>query len=80
VRLIITDREVLKPVAAGIAIAVTLQRLYPKQFALEKVNTLLNQTKLLEQIRAGKDWRLITESWSQETAAFTRRRESVLIY
>ena len=80
VRLIITDREVLKPVAAGIAIAVTLQRLYPKQFALEKVNTLLNHTKLLEQIRVGKDWRLITESWSEETAAFTRRRESVLIY
>ncbi len=80
VRLIITDREALKPVSAGIAIAVTMQRLYPKAFALTKVNTLLNQTKLLEQIRAGKDWRVITESWAEEAASFAKRRESVLMY
>jgi uncharacterized protein YbbC (DUF1343 family) len=80
VRLIITDREALKPVAAGIAIAATLHRLYPKEFALEKVNTLLNHTKLLEQIRTGKDWRAINESWTEETAAFSKRRESVLLY
>lgn len=80
VQLIITDRETLKPVAAGVAIAVTFQKLYPKEFALTKVNTLLNHTKLLEQIREGKDWRLITESWAKEAAAFTKRRESVLMY
>jgi uncharacterized protein YbbC (DUF1343 family) len=34
VRLIITDRRALQPVASGIAIAATLQRLYPKEFAL----------------------------------------------
>lgn len=80
VRLIITDREALKPVAAGIGIAVTLQKLYPKEFALTKVNTLLNHTKLLEQIRAGKDWRAIAESWETEAAAFATRREAVLMY
>jgi uncharacterized protein YbbC (DUF1343 family)/CubicO group peptidase (beta-lactamase class C family) len=78
VRLIITDREMLKPVAAGIAIAVTMQRLYPKKFALEKVNTLLNHTTLLNAIREGKDWRTITKMWEIETSDFTdQHRPSV---
>jgi len=80
VRLIITDREAVKPVAAGIAIAVMMQQLYPKQFALEKVSTLLNQAKLLEQIRTGKSWRRIAEVWQPETATFMQRRETVLMY
>ena len=80
VRLVITDREALKPVAAGIAIAVTFQKLYPQEFALTKVNTLLNHAKLLEQIRVGKDWRSIVESWEADAAAFAMRRETVLMY
>jgi uncharacterized protein YbbC (DUF1343 family) len=80
VRLIITDHEALKPVAAGIGIAVTLQKLYPKEFALTKVNTLLNHAKQLEQIRAGKDWRNIAESWAAEAATFATRRDAVLMY
>jgi uncharacterized protein YbbC (DUF1343 family)/CubicO group peptidase (beta-lactamase class C family) len=45
VRIAITNRDVLQPVQTGIAIATVLQRLYPKSFALEKVNTLLNRDK-----------------------------------
>jgi uncharacterized protein YbbC (DUF1343 family)/CubicO group peptidase (beta-lactamase class C family) len=80
VRLIITDREALKPVAAGIAIAVTLQRLYPKQFALEKVNTLLNHAALLKGIRNSKDWRELSALCADESAAFASRRNAVLMY
>jgi uncharacterized protein YbbC (DUF1343 family) len=80
VRLIITDRDALEPVAAGIAIGVTFQKLYPSSFALSKVGTLLNHAKLLEQIKSGKDWRSIAESWAAETAAFEVRRAAVLIY
>jgi len=80
VRLIITDRDALQPVATGIAIAVTLQKLYPSSFALSKVNTLLNHTKLHEQIRAGKDWRVIAETWAAETEAFMTRRAAMLMY
>jgi len=80
VRLIITDREALAPVAAGIAITATLHRLYPKEFALEKVNTLLNHTKLLEQIRTGKEWRAIIKMWEDEMTNFTLRRSAALRY
>ncbi|MES2596117.1 MAG: exo-beta-N-acetylmuramidase NamZ domain-containing protein [Verrucomicrobiota bacterium] len=80
VRLIITDRDAVQPVAAGVAIGVTFQKLYPSSFALSYVGTLLNHAKLLEQIKAGKDWRAITESWAAETAVFEVRRAAVLIY
>ena len=67
-------------VGAGVAIAATLQRLYPKQFALQKVNTLLNHEKLLEMIRAGKDGRTVRDAWLPETEAFLTRRAAVLMY
>src|SRR3954471_12493253 len=41
VRLTITDRNALKPVAMGVAIALVLHRLYPADFALDKIATLL---------------------------------------
>jgi uncharacterized protein YbbC (DUF1343 family)/CubicO group peptidase (beta-lactamase class C family) len=80
VRVAITDRIALKPVETGIAIACTLQRLYPKSFALEKVNTLLNHRKSLPQIRQGQSWKKVVEAWGTETSAFETRRAAFLRY
>lgn len=80
VRLVITDRAALKSVASGVAIATVLQKLYPKSFTLDKVNTLLNHEKLLESVRNGKEWRAIKSVWQDETAAFQLRRSSYLLY
>ncbi len=80
VRVQITDRQAIKPVQAGVAIVTVFQSLYPKQFALDKVNTLLNHAPLLKAIRAGKTWREMAAQWSSETAAFEARRAAVLLY
>lgn len=80
VRIAITNREVLKPVETGIAIACTLQRLYPKAFALEKVNTLLNHSASVKQIRGETSWKKVVEAWSAETAGFEARRKAFLKY
>jgi uncharacterized protein YbbC (DUF1343 family)/CubicO group peptidase (beta-lactamase class C family) len=80
VRLVVTDREVLQPVAAGIAIATILQKLHPDEFAVEKVGTLLNQKRLLEMIRSGGGWRSVTAAWTDELADFMTRRQAVLLY
>lgn len=80
VRITITDRAALKPVEIGIAIACTLQRLHPKSFALEKVNTLLNHKTSLPPIREGQSWRRVVEAWSAEAAAFDTRRAAFLRY
>ena len=80
VRISITDRQALKPVQTGIAIACTLQRLYPKSFALEKVNTLLNRDASVKAIRAGVTWQKVVAGWNDETAAFEARRGGFLRY
>jgi uncharacterized protein YbbC (DUF1343 family)/CubicO group peptidase (beta-lactamase class C family) len=80
VRIAITDREALKPVEIGIAIAYTLQRLYPKAFALDKVNTLLNHSSSLKPIRAEISWKKVIEAWAVDTAGFEARRKSFLGY
>lgn len=80
VRISITDRQALKPVQTGIAIACTLQRLYPKSFALEKVNTLLNRDASVKAIRAGVTWQKVVAGWNEETAAFEARRGGFLRY
>ena len=80
VRIAITNRETLKPVETGIAIACTLQKLHPKSFALEKVNTLLNHSASVKQIRGETSWKKVIEAWSAETTGFEARRKAFLKY
>ncbi len=80
VRIAIADRGALRPVQTGIAIATVLQRLYPKSFALAKVNTLLNRDQSVKAIRAGESWKTIIEGWSLELRGFTERRKDFLRY
>lgn len=80
VAFVITDRERLNSVDLGITLALTLQRLYPGEYALPKLNTLLQHSTTVEAIRAGKSLREITEPWRAELAAFAKRREPFLLY
>jgi len=80
VRLLITDRHALRPVAMGVAIALTLHRLYPSEFALDKVAPLLRDPATLEAIRAGKPLSEIVAMWREGEAAFEARRAKYLLY
>jgi uncharacterized protein YbbC (DUF1343 family) len=80
VAFVITDREKLNAVDLGIVIALTLQRLYPNDFALAKVNTLLRHAATLEAIKAGTSLAEIRRGWAAEFAEFKRRRQRFLIY
>lgn len=80
VRITITDRTALSPVQTGVAIVCTLQRLYTKSFALEKVNTLLNRGASIKSIRAGASWKKVAAEWSADLASFTERRKAFLRY
>lgn len=80
VRIAITDRTALKPVEIGMAIMGTLQRLYPKSFKLDLVNTLLNRRQSVQAMRQGSVWRSVMEGWAVELAAFEQRRQTFLRY
>lgn len=80
VYLAITDRDRLQAVDAGIVLAQILYRLHPKDFALDKIQTLLQSRETLEAIRAGKSLAEIKTRWQSDLADFNRRREQFLIY
>jgi uncharacterized protein YbbC (DUF1343 family) len=75
VRMTITDRKVFRPVATGAAIAALVRRLYPNDFAVDKLQRLVRDPQTLDAIRAGK-----TVSWSDDEAAFSARRQTYLLY
>ena len=80
VKLIITDRNALRPVAMGVAVALVLHRLYPNDFAIEKVAPLLRDPATLEAIRADKPLSEIVAMWREDEAAFAARRAKYLLY
>ncbi|MCX8156196.1 MAG: DUF1343 domain-containing protein [Verrucomicrobiae bacterium] len=80
VNLIITDRTRLRAVDVGVVLVQTLYRLYPRDFAIDKVHRLLLDKEGLEAIKAGRPLAEIRRRWEPGLEAFARRRASVLLY
>jgi uncharacterized protein YbbC (DUF1343 family) len=76
----VTQRDRLATVDVGILIALTLERLYPKEFALAKVNRLLQDNGAIEAIKAGKSLAEIKQPWTADLDAFKKRRVQFLLY
>ncbi|HWN97318.1 MAG TPA: DUF1343 domain-containing protein [Methylomirabilota bacterium] len=77
---VITDRNRLDAVDLGITIALVLQRLYPNDFALSKVNTLLQHKLTMDVILAGRTLGEIKNAWNAELREFKQRRQPFLLY
>lgn len=80
VQLIVTDRERLRAADLALALACTLQRLYPADLKLDKAAGLLGDAATLDAIRSGKAWRDITATRDRAMAAFAARRARHLLY
>lgn len=80
VYLLVTDREACNAVDVGITLVLTLQRLYPGQFELDKVQTLLQHPPTIEAIRAGRSLSEVKALWTSELGAFATRRRQFLLY
>ena len=78
--IIITDRDKLDAVDVGITIALTLRRLYPNEYALDKISHLLRHAPTQAAIQAGRPLKEIKESWAAELREFKKRRAAFLIY
>ena len=75
VRITLADRKAFRPVAAGVTIATALRRLYPNDFAVDKMQRLVRDPPTIEAIRSGTPI-----DWSADEAAFNSRREKYLLY
>lgn len=80
VYILLTDREACRVVDVGIVIAQTLQRLYPKDFALDKIKHLLLDGPTLDAIRNGASLQEIHALWRKDIEAFGNIRNKYLLY
>ncbi len=80
VEIIITDRDALNAVDAGIALACVLQQLYGNQFAAKDMARLLLDEKALTEIKKGSDWNEVVAPWKAHVTAFETRRATFLLY
>jgi uncharacterized protein YbbC (DUF1343 family) len=77
---VITDREKLNSVDFGLTLALTVQRLHPVDYALPKLNTLLQHPATIGAIKAGRPLAEIRSAWTDELESFRQRRKPFLLY
>jgi uncharacterized protein YbbC (DUF1343 family)/CubicO group peptidase (beta-lactamase class C family) len=80
IRVLVTDRDRFDAPELGVEIASLLHRLYPQQFQLEKMKTLLENRTVLDAIAADEDPHRIAEDWRSALDAFEQERQKALLY
>ena len=80
VRILVTNREALRPLATGLAIGSTLHKLYGPKFNLERFDKLMRDENAIDGIKNGQPWTSTVERWEAECAKFEERRKAFLLY
>jgi uncharacterized protein YbbC (DUF1343 family) len=80
VRIYLTDWQRFDPIRCGLALALTLRRLYPRDWQIAAYARLLASEKVLKAIQAEKTIDAIEKSYQEELATFRNRREPFLLY
>jgi SSS family transporter len=80
VHLTLTDRYALDSPALGIELMSAIRRLYPKQFNLDRADTLIRSVNTILAIKNNDDPKKIVQSWQPDLDAFKARRTQYLLY
>ena len=80
VEILIHDRTRLDAPALGVEVVAALWRLYGTAFQIDRVDRLLRNRAVFDQIKAGKDPRNIAAGWQAELNRFKARRARYLLY
>ncbi len=74
------NRDKLRIMDVGIALAQILHQDYPDAYSLKNLNTLLLHTPTMEAIRRGDSLSQIHSLWAPELKEFKKRRAAYLLY
>jgi uncharacterized protein YbbC (DUF1343 family)/CubicO group peptidase (beta-lactamase class C family) len=80
VNIVVTDRNALDAPELGLEIASALQSLYPNQYKIAGLDTLMRNRASLDAIAKGEDPRRVAEQWQDEIEQFEAIRSKYLIY
>jgi uncharacterized protein YbbC (DUF1343 family) len=79
IEIIVNDRNVIDGPELGVEIASALWKLYPKDFQIDKVDRIMLNKSVLEQIKTS-DPRVVMSGWQKDLASFTSQRAKYLLY
>ena len=80
INIVFTDRDSLDAPELGAEIVSALQKLYPAQFQIARLDTLMVNKASLDALTAGDDPRRIAESWQDAIEQFNLIRAKYLLY
>lgn len=80
VNLIVLDRDLLDATELGVELASALNRLYPNDFKIERMQALLVNQAVFDALVAGEDPRRIAEEWEPRLRQFLEVRKKYLLY
>ena len=80
VQILIVDRDALDAVRVGLTLALTLRRLYEREWQPEKLMTLLVNRAAYDGVIAGKSYATIAAGWAGGLRAFGERAEKWKMY
>jgi hypothetical protein len=76
----ITDRNAIDAPELGLEIATALKQLYPDQYKLSGLDTLMRNKATLDAVAAGQDPRRVADEWRGDLDRFLNIREKYLLY
>jgi uncharacterized protein YbbC (DUF1343 family) len=80
VEIIVNDRHVIDGPELGIEVGSAIWKLYPADYQVDRIDRLLLNKSVLEQLKSGTDPRQIAAAWQNELNAFKARRQNYLLY
>ena len=80
VNVTLTDRNGFDAPELGIELAAALQKLYPADFKIGRIQQLLVNQSAYDALMAGEDPRRIAQDWQEDLEKFEKVREKYLIY
>jgi len=80
VNLIVTDRDLFRPVRTGLEVAVALRRLYPAEWKVDDYLRLLANADAHARVKRADAPEEIARAWHDRLQEFRRARARVLIY
>ncbi len=80
VQILITDWSKFEPLKLGVALAVTLRKLYPDKWNPEPILRMLCHRQAYEAIRSGQSAEIIENSWWVGLEEFRKIRARYLLY
>jgi len=80
INLIVSDWSRFRPLDLGLALAISLHRLYPDTWQVDRFDNLLGNRATLENLKKGSSWREIKSAWEPGLNDFLKRRRPFLLY